>query len=183
MADVLNRDAIKTRLIAKATGFTEQTVNELLVRRAPLSSFHLNQIERHRGLAAGALARYISQTINDLWAAALLYGATEITTDNATVAVAAPYVTALAGVLLAGEALKAGTPALSHYRLGPDGPAIKYDEDPYATPLYRRLTNPARWPTSECLCRSNRRIRILRQRYEGHHSADGGKREPTSAST
>jgi hypothetical protein len=165
MPDLLNRDLIKNRLIAKETGVPEQAVNELRVRRMPLTAPHLNQIEEHRGLARGALARYLRQTIDDLWNEALLYGATPVTTNNTTVAVAAPYVTALAGVLLAGEALKAGTPALAEYRLGPAGPATKYDESPYATPSYGQLSNPPRWPTSECLCRSTRRLRILRQRY------------------
>lgn len=182
MTDLLNRDLIKMRLIAQATGFPEPAVTELLVTRAPLTPAHLRHVERHRRLAAGALDRYLGQTLHALWDGELLYGATPVTTRSGTVAVAAPFVTALAGVLLAGEALKAGTPELGGHRLGPDGPATKYTENPYATPLHAQLSNPPRWPTSECLCRSSRRLRILRQLYVLHPrtvDAPAGRTPPT----
>jgi hypothetical protein len=41
-----------------------------------------NQIEGHRGLARGAFARYLGQTIHDLWNGALLpYAAPPLRTD------------------------------------------------------------------------------------------------------
>jgi ThiF family len=165
MPDVLNRDQVKMRLIAKETGLDEGMISALLVEARPLDTALLRRIERYRNLAAGALDRYAGQTIHDLWNGFLLYGETLIACNTSTAAVPAPFVTALAGALLAGEALKAGTPALAQYRLGPHGIAIRYKENPYASPQYRQLDDPPRWLTSECLCRSSRRLRILRQRH------------------
>lgn len=82
-------------------------------------------------------------------------------------AVAAPWVTALAGILLAGEALKSTSGELARWRLGPanDSPAIKYAENPYNTPTDALLSRPERWEGDECLCRSPRRLELLRRRY------------------
>jgi len=81
------------------------------------------------------------------------------------VAVAAPYVTALAGVLLAGEALKASSGVEAAHRLGAHGVATKYEESIKHGPTRALLTYPRRWPTSECLCQSRRRLRLLHERY------------------
>ena len=91
-----------------------------------------------------------------------------MTTDGGgQAAVAAPFITALAGFLLAGEALKAGSgDAFVPYRLGPRGQiATMYRENPWGSPANALLANPPRWPTAECLCRSPLRLRLLRARY------------------
>lgn len=160
MPEVLDAAAIKNRLIANGTGLDQNQVNELRVRRTPLDDPHLRHIERHRRLEPGALANHAGATLDELYNADILYGETEVTTaSGTTVAVAAPFVTALAGVLLAGEALKRTTPAMRPYALGTDGPAIQYRENPYA-PAHGYLD--AHVPRSGiCLCRSVRRLRVL----------------------
>jgi len=165
MEQVLDADNIKIRLLARATGLNERMITEFLVKDVPLQSDHLRQIERHRGLATGTLDRYRDRTLDALRAGELLYGETPVTTASGSVAVAAPFVTALAGVLLAAEALKAAVPALAAHRLGPHGAAVKYEENRRYGPQHAMLSRPARWPTSECLCRSTRRQRIITARY------------------
>lgn len=174
MADVLDRNQAKVRLLARDTGLNEPMVTELLVRKVPLTDQHITWIEGHRRVPAGSFARYRGQTLEDLWRDQLLYGVTPVNAANgATAAVAAPYLTALAGALLAGEALKRAATDATRHRLGPAGPAVQYKENPLAGPSFARLENPERWPGSECLCRSSRRLRLLRARYELSDSANG----------
>jgi len=96
--------------------------------------------------------------------AEILYGETEVTTSSGTrVAVAAPFVTALAGVLLAGEAFKRMTPALRAGALGPRGAAIRYWENPYAS--HNGWLDKSVPRSSVCLCRSVRRLRMMSNLY------------------
>lgn len=159
MPQVLDADAIKNRLIADSTGLPPAKVNLLRVRRTPLEDRLLRQIENHRRLTSGALAHHVGSTLDDLYTAEILYGETVAKAPGGTaVAVASPFVTAVAGFLLAGEALKHGTPSLEALALGPTGPAIQYRENPY-TPEHGLLD--AHIPRSElCLCRSVRRLRL-----------------------
>lgn len=165
MEEVLDAKAVRSRLLQAATGLNERMVLQYLASDLPMQAMVVRGIERHRGLAPGSLSQYEGRTLEELRVGHLLYGATPVRTSTGTVAVAAPYVTALAGVLLAGEALKAATPGLDVFRLGPTGPHIKYAENPLAGASRAVLTNPPPWPGSECLCRSTRRLRIMRQRY------------------
>lgn len=165
MEELLDVKAVRSRLLQAATGLNERMVLEYLTRDLPMQAMVVRGIERHRGLVPNSLAQYEGRTLEQLRVGHLLYGATRVATDTGTVAVAAPYVTALAGVLLAGEALKAATPGLESFRLGPLGPHTKYAENPLAGASRAILTNPPRWQGSECLCRSTRRLRILRERY------------------
>lgn len=165
MEEILDSTAVRSRLLQAATGLNEAMVLHYLASDQPMPPQLLRGIERFRGLPDGALAKYEGRTLEELRVGELLYGETPVSTDTGTVAVAAPYVTALAGVLLAGEALKAATPELDEFRLGPSGSHIKYAENPLAGARWALLTNPPRWPGSECLCGSTRRLRIMRQRY------------------
>lgn len=165
MEEVLDAKAVRSRLLQAATGLNERMVLHYLAGDLPMPAMLVRGIERHRGLAPNSLSQYEGRTLEELRVGHLLYGATPVQTSTGTVAVAAPYVTALAGTLLAGEALKVATPGLDTFRLGPPGPHIKYAENPLAGANRAVLTNPPRWPGSECLCRSTRRLRIMRQRY------------------
>ena len=119
-------------------------------------------------MPVGAFNDYLNKTLNTLYREQFLYGEALIETEGGgRAAVAAPFITALAGFLLAGEALKAGASApYAPFRLGPSGEiATMYREDPWGTPTNALLRNPPRWETVECLCRSPLRLRILRGRY------------------
>lgn len=173
IGNVLDSTGIKYRLIAQTTGLPEQTVIPLLVQEVPLTRQHLEAIETHRrahgeSLPVGALDPYLGKTLDELYREKFLYGEALVMTDGGGRAgVAAPFITALAGFLLAGEALKAAAgDAYAPYRLGPLGAiATMYREDPWGSPVNALLLNPPRWPSSECLCRSPRRLRLLRARY------------------
>jgi hypothetical protein len=164
MPEVLDGNSIKNRLIAHGTGFGERQINELRVRRAMLDDQHLRHIERHRGLARGALSHHAGTTLDDLYNAEILYGETRATSANGVAAaVAAPFVTAQAGVLLAGEALKRTAPAMRPYALSPDGAGIQYRANPYA-PEHGYVDGHI--PRAAiCLCRSVRRLRAVADLY------------------
>lgn len=167
--NVLAADTIRKRLLVRATGFNEKLVVALLLSDATLADQHLQAIEAHRGLPAGSLHRFRGERLETLYSEELLYGEARITTaSGAEGAVAAPFTTALAGFLLAAEALKAGGgEECSSYRLGPWGNiATQYLESLWASPADAFRENPARWSTHECLCRNSRRLSLLRERYE-----------------
>lgn len=164
MPEVLDASSIKNRLIANGTGLDHRLVNELRVRRTPLGEHHLHHIERHRGLAPGALGGHAGATLDGLYNVEILYGETHATTaDGATIAVAAPFVTALAGVLLAGEALKRTRHSTPPAVLGPESPWIQYRENPYA-PEHGYLDGHV-LRSGICLCRSVRRLRVVADLY------------------
>jgi hypothetical protein len=171
---VLDSTRIKYRLISQATGIPEAAVAPLHVAQVPLTHQHVRAIEAHRrehgeAVPVGAFDDYIGKPLETLYREKFLYGEALIATEGGgQVAVAAPFVTALAGFMLASEALKASTSdaAYTPYRLGPAGQAgAMYREDPWRTPVTAVISNPPRWQTHECLCQSPLRLRLLRDRY------------------
>lgn len=169
MKDIMDAEQARARVIARVTRLPFKTVVGLLISEppAPLDPMTLRGIERNTDRAPGSLNSYIGRTLDDLWREQLMYGGAAVESEGGTRAVvAAPWVTALAGVLLAGEALKAaiGSEA-DRWRLGPHATGgARYVENPYASPEFAQRTRPERWG-SECLCRSPRRLRILSERY------------------
>lgn len=165
MRDVLDADSTRKKMIARETGLNEGMVTGLVVADAELVPAHLRQIEKHRGEPVGSLDRYLGRTLLALWNDHLLYGGARAAADNgATAVVATAFTTALAGTMLAAEALKHGDDGLTRYRLG-SATTTQYVEDPYAGPAHGQLRRPARWPDSACLCRSARRARIASEMY------------------
>lgn len=168
MRDLLDAEKIQAKLIAIATGMNFLDVVVMLAQRVPLHIHALRFIEIRTGRPDGSLAAYAGRPLIELWREQLLYGAATLRAADGTVAVvAAPWVTALAGILLAGEALKTTSAQLAPWRLAPlaGSPAIKYSENPYNNPSDALLTRPERWEGDECLCRSPRRLELLRRRY------------------
>ncbi|HEV7679553.1 MAG TPA: ThiF family adenylyltransferase [Candidatus Dormibacteraeota bacterium] len=174
MADVLNSEQKRTRIIARDTGFDEREVIVMLNTRQQLSPEHLRKIEHHCMMQEHALDQYEGRTLYDLWHGKLLYAEALIHLDggDTQVTVATPFVTALAGFMLAAEAVKPTT-IDPHLQLGPHSRASRYVENPFASPEYAQLDSPPRWNTPACLCRSPRRIHLMRDRYglEGSVSA------------
>jgi hypothetical protein len=176
LGQVLDREGILIRRIARATGLFEKQVAFMLVRKAPLDQALLRRIARHRDAEADvdAYAAFAGSLLIDLYRQELSYGEMRLAGDaGGQVVVASPFVTALAGFLLAAELLKAGTPGLHRYRLGatgalttPEGarPA-QYDERLLASPENALLNPVPRWTTLACLCRSERRLDLMRPRY------------------
>lgn len=171
---VLDSEAILIQRIALRTGMPKRQVAELIVKRVPLQHVHLRAIEGHLDRPAGALATYEGAQLDEFYRRELVYGEVPLGgAESARAAVAAPFITALAGFLLAGEALKAGTAELTPYRLGPAGRLVadggatptKYEESLFNSPLTAYLMPLPRWPGNECLCRSSHRLKLLRRRY------------------
>lgn len=168
MAAWMDVEQVRYRLIARATGVPETTVLTWMTQQVPLDRLVLRKIAVRRGLAKEAFDQYAGSTVEVLWRQELVYGGVKVTTaSGAVVVVAAPWVTALAGFLMAGEAHKAGDAALADYRLGPyaGAPGIHYSESAYASPRLFQITNPPRWTDEACLCNSPRRRELIVARY------------------
>ena len=168
MREVLDGQPIRARLIAAATGLPFGMIIAWLIQRVPLDAHALRGIEQNTSRPSGSLAGYEGRTVEDLWREQLMYGAARVGGQTGAAAqVAAPWVTAAAGFLLAAETLKRSDPSLHAACLGPGAgsPAIHYAESPYASPAFAMLSNPPRWAGTECLCNSPRRRRLLHERY------------------
>lgn len=161
---VLDAESTTTAFLQRATNLSARVVQEHRVNSTPLTAVILRGIEKHRRLGAGALANFEGRTLDELHREHLMYGWVPAGGDAEGTAVAAAFVTALAGALLAGEAIKHANMALHPYRLGPDS-STRYIEDVLAPTAKVGLDSPQRWPGSECLCQSSRRQRLLAQRY------------------
>lgn len=165
---VMDHAAVKSRRIVAATGIPYEAVVGLLTTSAPLEENHVRFVERHADLPPGALDDYRGATLEQLYDREFRYGAVQIESGGGgIVSVASPWVTALAGFLLAAETLKhAGGEAHEPYRLGANGTlGVKVEESVYASPEHVLLTNPERWPNNQCLCRSPRRRGLIVARY------------------
>jgi hypothetical protein len=167
IADVLDAERITFKLIVASTGLPPRLVQAWLEQRVPLGEQQLREIERNRGMATGTLSPYVGVTVDELHRLALAYGEFNIEIGDGVAAVAAPWVTALAGFIMAGEALKAGGgDAYQRYRLGPWSPGrTRYEELLYGSAGDGIVHPVARWAGSECLCRSARRLRLLGEIY------------------
>lgn len=168
---VLDKDNILVRLIARRTGLAVNELSAALAQGALLPQHVLARIAHHNDLPAGAFDAYLNRPLIELYRAELVYGESPVADGSA--AVAAPFITALAGFLLAVEVLKASTPALHPFRLGPQGELraldgtrpTKYEEAVFSSPLDALLMSLPRWETPACLCRSERRLGLMRARY------------------
>jgi hypothetical protein len=165
--EVLHTEHITFRLIVKSTRLPPGLVQAWMEQHVRLDAQMLDGIARNRGLEPEALAPFEGCTLLELHRRALGYGEEAITLDEGTAVVAAPWVTALAGFVLAAEALKAGScDAYTRYRLGPGTPGrTRYEEMLYASSRNAIVSPVQRWQGSECLCRSTRRLRLLAERY------------------
>jgi hypothetical protein len=166
IADVLDSERITFKLILASTGLPARMVQAWLEQGVRLEKQHLREIERNREMPEGALDPYVGLTVDELHRVALAYGEFTVELTNGIAAVAAPWVTGLAGFITAGEALKAATPAYEAYRLGPWSPGrTRYEELLYGSAADAIVGPVARWEGSECLCRSTRRLRLLAELY------------------
>lgn len=168
LPDVLDSDTITERLIADRLRLPRMTVRQWLASGSPLGEDGVRQIEGSARLQPGALRHAVGQTVDELYRSQFLYGELAVAPDTgARVAVASPFLTALTGFVLGAELLKASAgPSFAGYRLGPRGQVgIRYQESLLHGPAWSVVDRPARWPGPECLCRSTRRLRLMRQRY------------------
>lgn len=168
IAQVLDTERITFKLIVATTGLPPRLVQAWMEQHVRLDASALAQIERNREFAPGTLSTFVGCTLLELHRRGLGYGEEALQTDEGTAAVAAPWVTALAGFLLAGEALKAGDhETFSTFRLGPWAPGrTHYAEELYASARHAIVSPVPRWEGTECLCRSTRRLRLLAERYD-----------------
>jgi hypothetical protein len=174
IGQVLDKEAILLARIVRATGFDRRATAEMMVNKIKLTREHLRAIAAYRGADTDAYAAYTDKLLVELYREELSYGETRISNEGGgQIAVASPYVTALTGFLLGSEALKAGTPELKPYRLGIAGSLstregatpTKYEESLFSSPEHALLMPVPRFDGPACLCQSERRLELMRQRY------------------
>jgi hypothetical protein len=168
IGDVLDANATRARMIHDATGLPPGLIDQYRIRRVRLSLPVLDTIAKYREIPPGSLAHREGLTLDELFDEDFLYGEVRLKNKDGAVSgtMQLTFVPALAGVLLAAEALKAFAPHLQEHRLGPDNASgdAEYAETLLLAPVGMR--SPLhRWPTSECLCKSVRRLRLMRERY------------------
>jgi molybdopterin/thiamine biosynthesis adenylyltransferase len=163
---VLDSAASRKAILARETGMPERTVSEHLTKGTPLNEPMLRAIAQHRHEPIEKLLPWVGHKLDELYREYILYGEARLQTDQGDAAIVAPFVTALAGILMAGEALKLRSgPDVSGYRLGSAGRLpVKYEESLVHAPV-GMLSNVPRWEGDECLCRSTRRLGLFRPRY------------------
>jgi hypothetical protein len=165
---VLDTGTITEQLIAGRLGLPRMTVRQWRASGSLLGEDGVRQIERSARLQSGALRHAVGQTLDELYRTQFLYGEMASARDTgARVAVASPFLTALTGFLLGAELLKASAgPSFAGYRLGARGVVgVRYRESLLHGPASSVVDRPVRWRGPECLCRSTRRLRLMRQRY------------------
>ena len=171
IAEVLDDNKTRAKMIHRETGLPPGIIDQWRIRHVRLDAHALAFIAKFRGMAPGSLDHRAGLTLDELFEAQFLYGEVRLRSDDdnqSTLQLA--FVPALAGILLAGEALKAGDPQLGRYRLGTrgalgdDGTGIEYAESMLERPV-GMITSPRRWPGNACLCGSLRRLALMRERY------------------
>lgn len=143
MPEVIDSARNRSMTISLATGIAKADVDRYLSNHHPLDADTVQRIEAHRNAERGALGRLVGMSLGEIWSEVLRYAEFPLGNDEAEVIVA-PFITALAGFLLAGEAIKAGSDSYRQFRLGPDGHHIKYEERPTVGPQHGQLTSPPR---------------------------------------
>lgn len=168
IGDVLDENATRAKMIHRETGLAPGFIDEYRIRRLGLDKHTLTAIARHRGMDDDALEHRVGLTLDELFDEEFLYGEVRLTDDDGNDTnspLQLTFVPALAGILLAGEMLKFSDEDLREFRLGPDGSlGTEYAEGLLQRPVGMLSTLP-RWPTSECLCRSVRRLKLMRTRH------------------
>jgi hypothetical protein len=165
---VLDADATRLKILERATGLPRDFIRAYRAQRARLDLSVLRRIAQHRGVPDGAFDHRVGMTLDELFEADLLYGEVRLAgdSDDPGNPFQLTFVPALAGFLLASEALKFADDGLRAHRLGPHH-AQQHNE--YTETLLHvpdgLLTTAPRWGTNECLCRSLRRLRLMRERY------------------
>lgn len=166
--DVLDESATRAKMIHRETGLAPGFIDQYRIKRLGLNSHTLTAIARYRGMDDDALHHREGMTLDDLFAEEFLYGEVRLAIDRGEQAGSTLQLTsvpALAGILLAGEMLKCSDERLREHRLGPDGIlGTEYAEGLLQPPVGMISTLP-RWSTSECLCRSVRRLKLMRARH------------------
>lgn len=166
IGDVLDAEKTREAMMVRELGLPAGIVRVLRLRHAGLEAQHLRQIEAHRGEVLRALDEFRGAQVEEIFDEYVLYGETKVADEEGNSSLLQlPFVPSLAGVLLAGEALKAGGGTeLAPYRLGPGGLDTEYYESLLEAPVGMLSMHP-RWAGSECLCRSQRRLGLMRERY------------------
>lgn len=106
-------------------------------------------------------------TLDELFDRHLLYAEAQVSDEQGRRgALTLPFAPALAGVLLAAEAIKRSLdPPRLDLALGPGSSSTEYSEDLFDGPGGIRASYP-RIEGSACLCRSRHRLLLMRDRYQ-----------------
>lgn len=165
LRQVRDSENIRIRRIANLMEAPPREIALRWARLVPLDAADTSKIERRMNLNPGSLDRWVGRTVNEFYEGFLRYAEVPVGAAGTRASVPAAFVSSLAGFLAAAELLKWSGPTLRQYRLGPHGGVgVLYRENAFRpdAPLIR---NPRRCQDSFCLCRSTRRLRLMKERY------------------
>lgn len=165
LPQIRDSENIRIRRIANLMETSPREIALRWARLVPLDAADTSKMERRLKLDPGSLDRWVGRTVNEFYEGFLRYAEIPVGGAGTRASVPAAFVSALAGFLAAVELLKWSEPTLGQYRLGPHGRVgVLYRENAFHpdAPLIR---NPRRCEDSFCLCRSTRRLRLMRERY------------------
>lgn len=147
------------RRLAGDMGLELDVVEKHLASNLPVSEELVRQVEKHRRLEAGSLADWVGQRLQSLYQRAVC-GEAAIQVAGATVVSPLSFISATAGVLLAGELLKLCDDELRRFALD-----NYFRLDTLARPnSSMRLTKPPDG-SGRCICRDAEYVEWYREKY------------------
>lgn len=102
--------------VADETGISLEEVERVLGSDGPFTTEHVKLMVEKKSVSETKYAQFVGRSFKDVYAKEIC-GTIEIRVANKTEAATASFVSAMPGILLAGEVLKARIPELSKYRL------------------------------------------------------------------
>jgi molybdopterin/thiamine biosynthesis adenylyltransferase len=153
-----NETTVEQRLAADM-GLPVQEVEDHLADNAPANEDLVRRVERHRGLAPGKLSEWVGKRLQSLYQRAVC-GEAAIEVAGATVVSPLSFISATAGVLLAGELLKLASPELRPYALN-----NYFRLDTLAKPNSSMLSVKPQEPSGRCICHDGDYVDVYREKY------------------
>ena len=153
-----NRDTPE-QIMAKDMGLSPSLVQKLVETNAPVEEEIVAQIERTRGAKPGTWASQIGLPINSFYAKAVC-GDAELHLPTANVIAPLSFISAAAGIMLAVELVKAGTPQLGGWSLDN---YFRVDSLRRPNPAFRRLRPQD--PSGRCICADSDFMAVYSEKY------------------
>ena len=138
-------DEIVSNNIAKETGLPYDKASKLLATELPLSTDEIRIVAEKSGIAIGTIEQYVGKPLAELYRKEIC-GVVKVNIAETEVAGTASFVSALPGVLLAGELLKEQISQFKQFRLS------NYLSLSLFNPAYRWLLKKPKDERCSCLC-------------------------------
>ena len=153
-----NRDTPE-HIMARDMGLSPSLVQELVETNDPVGEDLVAKIERNRGAEPGTWVSQIGLPINSFYAKAVC-GDAELHLPTANVIAPLSFISASAGIILAVELIKAGTPELGGWSLEN---YFRVDTLRQPNPAFRQLRPQD--PSGRCICTDPDFVAVYSEKY------------------